>query len=55
MIVLASILAGAIIGGLKARKRGGAVLDIAQYAASFAIIFGLVGLLATILISRTVT
>lgn len=52
MIVIGAALIGAVLGGLKAKKRGGAVADIAQYAAIYAIIFTLVGLLATIAIHR---
>lgn len=52
MIVIAAALIGAVLGGLTARKRGGKAPDIAQYAASFAIAFGLVGLIATIVIHR---
>lgn len=52
MIVLGAALIGAIIGGMTARKRGGNGLDIAQYAASFAIAFAIVGLIATVVIHR---
>lgn len=52
MIVIAAALLGAIIGGFTARKRGGKPADIAQYAAVYAIVFALLGLLATILIHR---
>ena len=52
MIVIGAALIGAVLGGFTAKKRGGAVADIAQYAASFGIIFMLVGLLATIIIHR---
>lgn len=43
---------GAVLGGLSARKRGGKPLDIAQYATAFGIAFALLGLIATIIISR---
>ena len=52
MIILGSAILGAIIGAMTARKRGGAGLDLAQYGASFAIAFGLIGLIATIAIHR---
>jgi hypothetical protein len=52
MIVIAAALIGAVLGGMKAKKRGGAVADIAQYAAGYAVAFALIGLLATILIHR---
>lgn len=54
MIVLVSALAGAIWGGYLAKKRGGNRLDMAQYAAGFGILFGLIGLVVTIVIARSV-
>jgi hypothetical protein len=53
MIVLISALAGAIWGGYVAKKRGGNRLDMAQYAAGFGILFALLGLVVTIVISRS--
>lgn len=52
MIVFGAALIGAVLGGLTARKRGGARADIAQYAAGYGIAFAMVGLLATIAIHR---
>ncbi|MGV6847553.1 MAG: apolipoprotein acyltransferase [Marinibacterium sp.] len=52
MIILASALAGITIGALTAKKRGGATLDMVQYAAGFGIAFTLVGLALTIVIHR---
>ncbi|MCB4454477.1 hypothetical protein [Leisingera sp. McT4-56] len=52
MIVIAGVLLGALIGAVKARKRGGNTLDMLQYGAVHAIIFGILGLLATILTHR---
>lgn len=52
MLVIAALLLGALIGGLRARKRGGNRLDIAQYATVYAIAFGLIALFASIIISR---
>ncbi len=52
MIVIVAALIGAVLGGLKARKRGGALADIAQYAAIFGILSALAGLIATIIIHR---
>jgi hypothetical protein len=52
MIVIGLALFGAILGGLRARRRGGKAADIAQYAAAHAIAFALVGLLLTIVIHR---
>lgn len=52
MIVILAALAGAIWGGLLARKRGGKPADIAQYAAGYAIALALAGLIVTIVIER---
>lgn len=52
MIVIAGALGGAVIGGLTAKRRKGNAADIAQYAAGFAIAFGLGGLILTLLIDR---
>lgn len=52
MIVIAASILGAIWGGLLARRRGGNRLDIAQYAAGFAILFAILGLFATIFLER---
>jgi len=52
MIVIGAALFGAVLGGLTAKKRGGAATDIAQYAVSSAIAFALIGLLATVVIHR---
>lgn len=52
MIVIAGLLGGAIIGATMAKRRGGKPLDMAQYAAGFAICFSLIGLFLTILIDR---
>ena len=52
MIVIVAALSGAIIGGMTARKRCGNRLDIAQYAAGYALAFTVVGLIATVVIDR---
>ena len=52
MIVIGAALIGALLGGFTAYRRKGTALDIAQYAASSAIAFALVGLIATIVIHR---
>ena len=54
MIIVLALAAGAATGALKARKRGGHKLDMAQYAAGYAIAFGLVGLIITIIIGRLI-
>ncbi|WP_299374435.1 apolipoprotein acyltransferase [uncultured Tateyamaria sp.] len=53
MIVLVAALTGALIGGYTARKRGGNRLDMAQYAAGYALAFVVVGLIATVLLDRS--
>ena len=49
---LGGIVLGAIIGAIRARMRGGKVLDMLQWAAAFAVILGLVGLFALVFIQR---
>lgn len=46
-------LVGAIVGALTARKRKGNKLDMLQYAAGFAIAFGLIGLVVNLVFLRT--
>ena len=45
---------GALIGVFNAKKRGGNRKDMAQYAAVFAIIFALGGLLLSLIVTRIV-
>ena len=52
MFVIAGLVLGAIGGGLSARRRGGKPADIAQYAAVYAILFGLLGLFLTLFLDR---
>jgi cytochrome c biogenesis protein CcdA len=52
MIVLGLALLGAIIGGMTAARRKGSKLDMAQYAAGYAIAFALIGLFVTLFIHR---
>ena len=54
MIIIVAAIAGAILGGLKAKKRGGKPADIAQYAAGYGIAFSLVAVMVTIAIERLV-
>ncbi len=54
MIVLAGLLIGALWGGWLAHRRKGSRMDIAQYAAGYAIAFAILGLFATLLIDRFV-
>ncbi|MDE3028580.1 MAG: apolipoprotein acyltransferase [Paracoccaceae bacterium] len=53
MIVYAALVVGALVGGLRARARKGNRLDIAQYAVVYAIMFGVIGMVVTIVLTRT--
>lgn len=53
MIVIALVLIGAIMGFRAAKKRNGTGADIALYTTVYAIAFGLLGVLATIMIDRS--
>ncbi|SLN41182.1 hypothetical protein ROJ8625_01958 [Roseivivax jejudonensis] len=53
MIVFLSAVAGALIGGTTARRRRGNAADIAQYAAGYGIAFALLGLIATIVLEKS--
>ena len=50
---LAGLLIGAIFGGLMARRKGGNRLDVLQWAAVNAMIFGVLGMLVLIFIERS--
>ena len=54
MIVIFFGIAGALIGGLAARKRRGNRKDIAQYAVGYAMAFMIVGMIGTVLFDRWV-
>ena len=49
---LLGILIGAAFGAWRAKQRGGNGLDMAQWGAVYAILFGLAGLVLTILLGR---
>jgi hypothetical protein len=53
MIVIIAAFLGAVIGSVTAKKRGGAAADMAQYGAGYAIAFGLVGLIITVILHRS--
>ena len=55
MIVIAAALVGAIVGTISAIRRKGNGLDIAQYAAGYAMAFIVVGLIATVVLERVVS
>jgi hypothetical protein len=50
---LAGLIFGAILGAIRARQRGGKTADLVQWGLVFAMIFGLLGLFAMILIDRS--
>ncbi len=52
MIVILGALLGAIIGGITAYRRKGNRLDIAQYAAGYAMAFVVVGMILTVILDR---
>lgn len=52
MIVAAGFIGGAVWGALVARARGGNRLDMAQYAAGYAIGCAVLGLFATLVLER---
>lgn len=51
---LGGIVLGALIGAIRARMRGGKGLDMLQWGAAFAVIFGLIGLFILVFIQRSV-
>ena len=53
MIILASALSGAALGAYRAKKLGGKGLDMAQYGIAHAMAFGIVGLVVTVVLERT--
>ncbi len=52
MIILASLVFGALMGWGVARRRGGRKLDQLQYAAGYGIAFAILGVFVTIFVSR---
>ena len=52
---LGGLLFGALLGAYRARSRGGKLADIAQWAAVFAMIFGIIGLFIAVYITRQQT
>ena len=53
MIILIAAVFGAVIGALTAKRRKGALADILQYAAVYALAFALLGLFATLILDRS--
>lgn len=50
---LGGMILGAIIGVIQAKRKGGKGLDMAQWGAVYAILFGLIGLFVLIFIERS--
>lgn len=49
MIILCGLILGAVIGALRAKKLGGKAIDMLQYGAAHAILFGLIATGITLL------
>jgi hypothetical protein len=52
MLTLVGIVIGALFGAWRAKRRGGNRLDVAQWGAVYAILFGLAGLILAIALAR---
>ena len=52
MIWTTGLILGAAFGAVSAQRKGGKLLDMLQYAAAFAIAFGLLGLALGVLLDR---
>ena len=52
MLIILGALLGAVVGGMRAKRRRGRTADILQYAAVHAMLFALVGLFLTIIVAR---
>ena len=52
MIVISGFVIGAVFGALTAKRRGGRLPDMLQYAAGFGIALALLGFIATIAIEK---
>ncbi|MBU2993634.1 hypothetical protein Q4555_12650 [Octadecabacter sp. 1_MG-2023] len=50
---LGGLFFGALLGAYRAKSKGGKVADIAQWAAVFAMIFGVIGMFIAIIITRS--
>ncbi len=49
---LGGLLLGAILGAIRARMRGGKMLDMLQWGAAFGLIFGVIGVFVLVMIQR---
>ncbi len=54
MIVIGGLLLGAALGIITAKKRKGSLADVLQYGAVYAIAFGLLGLVVTLVLDRAI-
>lgn len=54
MIAIATLLIGALIGALTAKRKGGNTLDAVQYGAVFALIGFILGLVGTVVLERVI-
>ncbi|MEH6834524.1 MULTISPECIES: hypothetical protein [Falsihalocynthiibacter] len=54
MNTIFALIAGALVGALFARRREGATLDYVHYATVFALIFGLLSVIITLIFARAV-
>lgn len=50
---LGGFVLGALLGAVRARMRGGKLLDLLQWGAAFGIIFGLIGLFVMVFLLRS--
>lgn len=49
---LGGLLLGAVLGALLARARGGKLLDLLQWGAAFALMFGIIGVFVMVFLLR---
>ena len=49
---LGGLFFGAVLGAFRAKSRGGKPADMAQWAAVFAMIFGVIGLFIAVILTR---
>ncbi len=54
MIIIVGAVLGALFGVYTAKKRGGTGLDVAQYAATYAFVFAIAGVILTVMLMRMV-
>ncbi len=52
MFEIAALVAGAALGGWRAKSRGGNGFDIAQYAAIHGLLFGVIAIFISVMIAR---